>query len=329
MPSSSRCRALGFAVALLAVSASASRAQAQQQSQGFAVERFYPSAPGAGWFVMDALDMHGGLGGAMALTLGYARNPFHIGESAQNLAVVSDQAFADFGFAVTYSRFRLYLNVDMPLVITGVITGESCTVGGYSFTSPSVNPGANPDTLSDYRVGFDARILGRPSGRFRLGAGAQLIVPNGHRADYDSDGTFRAMGRVLFAGDGGRFSYAGQLGVHIRPLDDSPAPGTPRGSELLFGVAAGSRLSVGSRWALLLGPEVYGETAFQSFLGGTTTGIEGLLTGRLEATGEGPQLRVKLGAGGGIDPNFGAPELRILVALEIFTHHSDHGDDGK
>lgn len=324
MPNSSRCRALGFAVALLAVSTSASRAQAQSQSQGFAVERFYPSAPGAGWFVMDALGMHGGLGGAMALTLGYARNPFRISNGSQNLAVVSDQAFADFGFAVTYSRLRLYLNVDMPLVITG----ESGTIGGYSLAAPSVNPGANPDTLSDYRIGFDARIFGRPSGRFRLGAGAQLVVPNGHRADYDTDGTFRAMGRILFAGDVGRFSYAGQLGVHIRPLD-SPAPGTPRGSELLFGVAAGSRLSVGSRWALLLGPEVYGETAFRSFLGGSTTGIEGLLTGRLEGTGEGTQLRVKLGAGGGIDPNFGAPELRILVALEMFTHHSAHGNDGK
>lgn len=325
MPNSSQCRALGFAVALLAAGLSASRTQAQQQSPGFAVERFYPSAPGGGWFVMDTLGMHGGLGGAMALTLGYARNPFRIDSGSQNLAVVSDEAFADFGFAVTYSRLRLYLNVDMPLVITG----ESGTVGGYSFAAPSVNPGANPDTLSDYRIGFDARIFGQPCGRFRLGAGAQLIVPNGHRADYDADGTFRAMGRILFAGDMGHFSYAGQFGVHIRPLDDLPAPGTPRGSELLFGVAAGSRLSVGSRWALLLGPEVYGETAFRSFFGEDTTGIEGLLTGRLEGTGEGPQLRLKLGAGGGLDSNFGAPELRILVALEIFTHHSDHGNDDK
>jgi len=39
-----------------------------------------------------------------------------------------------------------------------------------------VNPGVDPDTLSDYRIGFDARILGQPGGRFRLGAGAQLII---------------------------------------------------------------------------------------------------------------------------------------------------------
>jgi len=33
-----------------------------------------PSAPGGGWFVMDTFDIHGGPGGALALTLGYARN---------------------------------------------------------------------------------------------------------------------------------------------------------------------------------------------------------------------------------------------------------------
>ena len=323
MPNSRRY--LGFAATLLAMGAPASRARAQPQAQGFALERFYPSAPGGGWFVMDALDMQGGLGGAMALTLGYARNPLRVSDGSQHLSVVSNEALADFGFAVTYSRFRLSLGMDMPLAVTG----GSGTVGGYSFAAPSVNPRTNPDTLSDYRIGFEARILGRSEGRFRLGASAQLVIPNGHRADYDTDGTFRAMGRLLFAGDVKSFSYAAQLGVHVRPLDDAPAPGTPRGSELLFGLAAGARLSRVGRWALLLGPEVYGETAFRSFFGETTTGIEGLLTGRLEGTGEGPQLRMKLGVGGGIDSSFGAPEWRILVALELFTRHSDRGSDGK
>src|ERR1700680_1247626 len=43
-------------------------AEAQQTPPGFAVERFSPSAAGAGWFVMDDLDMDGGLGGAVAGT---------------------------------------------------------------------------------------------------------------------------------------------------------------------------------------------------------------------------------------------------------------------
>jgi len=325
MPNSSRYRALGLVAVFLTVSLSASGAQAQQQAQGFAVERFYPSAAGAGWLVMDTLDMQGDLGGAMSLAFGYAHNPLRIKDGAQSLAVVSNEASGNFGFAVTYSRFRLSLNLDMPLAITG----ESGTVGGYSFSAPSVNPGSKPDTLSDYRIGFDARLLGQPGGRFRLGAGAQLIIPNGHRAEYDTDDTFRAMGRILFAGDAGRFTYAGQLGVHIRPLDDSPTPGSPRGSELLFGAAAGARVIASTRWALLFGPEVYGETALRSFFGETSTGIEGLFTGRLEGTGDGAQLRAKLGTGGGIHSNFGVPDFRVVVAIELFTRHSDHRSDGR
>ncbi len=198
-------RSSSVAAILLAGVTWATAAGAQQKAQGFGVERFYPSAPGAGWFVMDSLDMHGNLGGVMALTLGYAHDPWRVrsADGTRRLAVVSDEAFADFGFAVTYDRFRLYLNMDMPLAIEG----QSGTVGGVSYLAPTVDPGSSPDTLSDVRVGFDARILGDERSPFRLGAGAQLFVPNGNtcwkdttntdRCDYDTDGTYRAMGRVL------------------------------------------------------------------------------------------------------------------------------------
>jgi hypothetical protein len=310
----------------MAASSLASRAKAQQQPQGFAVERFYSSAPGGGWFVMDDLDMHGGLGGVMALTSGYAMKPLRVTDGSTHLAVVSDRAFVDFGFAVTYERWRLYLNMDAPLVTQG----ESGTVGGYQFAAPSLDLGTAPDTLTDARIGLDARILGSATSSFRLGLGAQLFVSNGNRfyydvnqqyhANYDTDGTYRAMGRVLVAGDAGMFTYAGHAGVHVRPLDDSPAPGSPQGSELLFGVAGGAKLPVfGNRpWALIVGPEIYGATAFRSFLQSTGTALEALLTGRLEETADdGPQLRFKLGTGGGINQHFGAPEWRLVVGVEL------------
>ena len=47
------------------------------------------------------------------------------------------------------------------------------------------------------------------------------------------------------------------------------------------------------------------------------TGFEGLLTGRLERTGDRPHLRFKLGIGHGIVQNFGAPEWRVLVGVEL------------
>ena len=313
----------------------ASPAQAQQKAQGFALDRFYPSAPSGGWFVMDDLSMRGGLGGALALTSGYAHDPLRVTDGVTHLAVVSSQETTGFGFAVTYDRWRLYLNLDMPIYGTG----QSGTVGNYTFTAPAVEPGLTPDELGDPRLGLDGRILGGPKDPFRLGFGAQLFAPNvrpscpdasTNRCDYNTDATWRAMLRVLFAGDVGRWSYAGQLGVHVRPLDDAPIPGSPRGSELLFGVAGGPRFPVGDGGTVLvIGPEIYGETAFESFLGKDTTGVEGLLTGRIEGTADdGGQVRVKLGAGAGLDQHFGAPEWRVVVGVELFDHGVDRDHDG-
>jgi hypothetical protein len=324
-----------FVTALLVVLAWAPCAEAQEPSQGFALERLYPSAPGGGWVVMDALDLRGGFGGGAAMSVGYAHNPLRVrsNDDSQHLTVVSDQAFADFGLALTYDRWRLYFNIDMPLVAGG----NDGTVSGQPFSAPhpvtgsggAIDLGTNPDTLSDARIGLDARFFGGAHSPLRLGAGAQLIVPNGNRSEYDTDGTYRAMGRALFAGDVGLFTYAGQVGVHLRPLDDSPVPGSPQGSELLFGVAGGAKLPVGGRGteALIVGPEIFGATAVRSFLGSTGTALEGLLTGRLEGTADdGPQLRLKLGTGAGLSQHFGAPEWRLVVAIEIFDHHKDRGD---
>ncbi|HEY8087544.1 MAG TPA: hypothetical protein VIF09_06865, partial [Polyangiaceae bacterium] len=164
-----------------------------------------------------------------------------------------------------------------------------------------------------------------PGDAFRLGLGAQLWIatPNEDPSEYLTDGALRAMGRVLFAGDVGRFSYAGQLGVHVRPVDDAPSPGAPQGSELLFGAAAGARLPVtpGGTTSVVVGPEVFGASAFRSLFGSRATEAEGLLSGRLERTGGGgPHLRLKLGTGAGLDPRFGAPEWRVVFGIEVFDH---------
>ena len=139
------------------------------------------------------------------------------------------------------------------------------------------------------------------------------------------------MGRVLFAGDLGLLSYAGQIGAHVRPLDQAPAPGGPHGSELLFGIAAGPRIPLPA-WrqvVLAVGPEVFGATAFASPFGSTDTAVEGLLSGRVEGTADdGAQMRVKVGVGAGLDARFGAPAWRAVVAVELFDHASDRDHDG-
>ncbi|HVV50198.1 MAG TPA: hypothetical protein VHO06_11100 [Polyangia bacterium] len=316
MSSSSRRRLLGLAL-VAALTAPAARAAAQQ-AQGFALDRFSPSPAGAGWFVMDDLDMWGGLGGALALTLGYARDPLRLEDGFQSLAVVSSEALGDFGFAATYDRWRVYLDLRLPLYLAG----ESGTIGGAMYAAPHLTLGSNPDTLADPRLGVEGRLYGAPGGPLRLGLSAELIAPNGERSDYDTDKTFRGMIRALVAGDLGRYRYAGQLGVHIRPLDEASVPGSPQGSELLFGGAAGATLGDLRDGALtvILGPELYGATAFHSPFGGTTTALEGLLAARLEGTApRGRQLRLRVGAGGGLHQDFGAPEWRVLVSVETFN----------
>jgi hypothetical protein len=308
--------ALGFA-AWLAATALASRAGSQQLAQGFAVERFYPSAPGGGWFVMDALDIRGGLGGALSVTGGYALKPLVVSDGAKSLAVVSDEAFTDFSVALTYVRWRVYFGLGVPLLIDG----QGGIVENRQFIPPSLNLGSNPDSVNDARVGLDARLFGGPTGPFRVGLGTQFFFPSGTQSNYDSDGTVRSMLRALVAGDVGRFGYAGQIGVHVRLLDDAPAPGSAQGSELLFGLAAGPRLALGrsGRTTVVVGPELYGETAFRAPFSSGGTGVEALLSGRLEGTREdGAGFRVRLGTGGGLSPHFGAPEWRIVFGVDLF-----------
>jgi len=186
MWSSKKLCSLAFADVLVAVSLWSLPAKAQQQPAGFAVERFYQSAPGGGWFIMDDLDISGRLGGVVSFSSGYARNPLVITgpDGKQKLAVVSEEAFLDVGAAVTHNRFRGYINFSMPLLLSGT----SGTLGPYQFTAPSVSFGNNPDTIADPRIGVDVRLLGEPGSVLRLGACAQLIIPSGSRANYVSDG---------------------------------------------------------------------------------------------------------------------------------------------
>jgi hypothetical protein len=192
---------------------------------------------------MDTLKIEGGWGGAALLTSGYEHNPLVVSQAAQHLSVVSDLASLGVAVAITYDRWRLSLDFDS--LVAGL--GHSGSVDGYQFAAPSVDLSSHPDNLTDVRVGFDARLFGEAGGAFRLGAGAQLYIPSGAQSDYDSDGTFRGMLRVLAAGDVGMFTYAAQLGVHIRPINEVPIPDAPRRSELLFGVGPPQMAIVGSQ----------------------------------------------------------------------------------
>ncbi len=287
---------------------------ARGQAQGFALERFLPAPSGAGWVLNDELRLEGGLGGAVSLQLGYAHHPLVLRDATgATLAVVAHQAFGTIGAAVAWKRFRLSVEFSGPIDLSGT----SGVVNGVDYAAPHVNLEDNPDGISDVRVGLDARVWGDVHGPFRVGVGVQLFIPSGQRESYTSDETWRGLGRVLLAGDVRWFSWAANVGVHLRPLDDGSTPNTPRGSELLGGFALGARLPVAGH-ELLVGPEVSAVTALKAAVAPDATGLEVLLGARWEQTVT-AQLawRLKLAGGVGAHAAFGVPEWRVVLGVEL------------
>ena len=310
--------------------------RAQVAAVGYTAERFYPSAPGNSWSVMDDLKLAGPLGGAVSLVTGYSHHPVRVSlpGNSQSLNVVSDQAFADVGLAILIDRFRFTLDIPNPLYGAGQSGNivqqpdwrlQNSQVRVFTFTAPSVDVAHYPDRVADVRLGVDSRIWGSIDGPLRLGFSAQLFVPSGERANYITDNTYRALLRVLYAGNWGILNHAGYVGVHLRPRDDSPtlsspSLGGPRGSELVFGLAAAPEapLSNGSLDRIGLGPEVFGESAWKSAFGKYTTALEALFSAHYAHTNShGAVFRLKAGVGCGLAAEFGAPTWRTVVGIEI------------
>ncbi|HEY1957419.1 MAG TPA: hypothetical protein VGH28_17490 [Polyangiaceae bacterium] len=253
---------------------------------GYMLERLDPAPAGSGWITLDALDMHGRFSGAASLTVSYARDPLP--------AIVSDEAFFDLGASITFDRFRFSLDLTSPVAIDG--------------PGANVDLARDPDVIWDPRFGFDVRLLGDATSPARLGSSVSILLPNGDPASFESDGTVRGIFQLLFAGDLPHFAYAARAGVHVRRFD--------AGDEFVFGAAAGARFGP-SAWSVVVGPEIFGQTALGDFFG-ARTGLEGLLSARLEHFApHRPGLRAKLGVGAGLDPNFGAPAWRLVVGVEL------------
>jgi hypothetical protein len=317
MPNSSRWWARlgpGLVVGVVLVAAPATSV-AQQPVQGFAVERYLGAAPRSTWLTANDLNVPERLGAETALTLGYARRPLRIERpGGAPLDLVAQQAFMEVALALSFHRVRLSAFLPSPLVLAG----DGGTSGGYAYTAPDVTLAHHPDTVSDVRVALDTVFVGAPGGPLRIGADAALFIPSSFRRNYLTDGSVRGLARLLAAGDVQTVHYAASLGVHLRALDDRSAPGTPRGSELMFGVAAAARLVDGKTGALFVGPELSGTSALRGFLAGEGTALEALFGASLTRARGGAMLfHLKLGVGAGLMPALGVPDWRAVASVGV------------
>jgi hypothetical protein len=267
----------------------------------------------------DDLRWPAALSGGVSLSLGYAHAPLSVDDGAGGaLAVVRHQTAADLAFSVGWDRLRAGLRFSSPVYVAG----DSGVAQGYRFTAPSANLEHDPDALSDVALSLDWRLLGEAQSPVRFAVGATAWVPSGERSGYATDGRWRGMVRLLAAGDQGSTTWAGYVGVQLRPLDEAPLPDSPRGSEGVFGVAANHRFALSalpSGASLAVGPELFGSTAIAAPFASAATALEALLAARLDATPyPGATLRFKLGAGAGLHARFGAPAWRAVLAVELF-----------
>ncbi len=291
-------------VSLLAVTTAAQA----QTVPGFSLDRFNPSDRGSDWFAGDSLDLRGNNRIAAGLVADYASNPLAVYTSGSSStlkgAVVSSQFFLHLG--ASYNLFDwLRIGLNLPVLLTTGGTQESLSTssGVQTYASPS---GAG---VGDVRLSVTVRLLGTYGDPFTLAVAGQVFFPSGSRSSYTSDGTVRFNPYLMGAGAIGPFVYSAQVGVGINPLS-ATYDNSSLGSSLLLSGTAGVRLLDNN---LVIGPEVYGSTAFNSAFKLQSSPLEGILGAHYLIN---HMIRVGLGGGPGFTRGFGAPQYRLLGMVE-------------
>ncbi len=278
---------------------------ARAQSQGFALDTFDPSERGSDWFSVESLDLRGNVRPAIGVVMDGAYRPLVIyaPDGTVRSSVVRNQIFANVGATlVLWDRLRLGFN--LPVAVFQ--DGHTGVLDGVTYSPPDT------PAVGDLRFGADVRLVGTYGQPFTLALGARVYVPTGERDNYTGDDAVRLDGRLEAAGDLGVFTYAARIGAQYRNLEDTLG-GSPIGSQVLFGAAAGFRAF---DHALTIGPEVYGATVVSNgatLFAKQSTPIDALLGAHLTFLRD---FRIGGGVGPGLTRGFGSPEVRWLASLE-------------
>jgi hypothetical protein len=281
----------------------AGRPARAQQTAGFAVDRFEPAAPGSTFLSLDGLDYEGHLRPAAGLVSAWGWKPLVVydGQSQQVSALVQQELVEHVqGAIVLWNRARADLDLPVPLAHTGTTT----VVGGQTYAAPEGG------AIGDLRLGASARLYAHPGGAFVGAIGAQLFLPTGATSAFSSDGGMRFWPQLLAAGRRDRLTWAGRLGVHIRPQHKCGCDLSP-GSELTAG--AGGTWRFVPRFAA--GAEMYLASAIAGgpFASRAGTSLELMLAGHFAIA---PRWNASLGVAPGLTDGAGTPVARIVAGVQ-------------
>lgn len=278
-------------LALLAVSR-----PADAQSAGYAVSPFDPSSPGSDWYTTESLDLRGNLLPRAGLLVDWTYAPLLVGGAYNTrVRVLTDQVTIHARSSlVVAERFRF--GVSSPLTVYE---------HGDAIQSPS-----HEQAPGDLRLDADARLFGTYGRPLRGAAGLELFAPMGRRDLFTSDGTFRLMPRLLFAGDTKAFAWAAKLGFHYRPFGGA-WEGRSLGSQITFALSAG--VQVNDRF--VIGPELHGAATVTGgdALDTRSVPVEALIGGRVRLAND---WQVGTAIGGRLTEADGTAKMRVLAVVE-------------
>jgi outer membrane protein OmpA-like peptidoglycan-associated protein len=295
--------ALSAMTAMIAVIAGARSSSAQTLVPGYAMNRYEPAEHGAHWFVADSLDLRGELRPSLGAVIDFAWHPQVFHDVGTTTPLVHHQTFLHLGGGLVFlDRFRFAL--ELPVVVDE--SGNDERTGDQLYLGP-----ARSSDVGDLRLSFDAMLHGKFGDAFRVGAGARMWAPTGHKDTYTSDGKPRFAPHVTIAGDVREIPISWSLTTEfvVRPHRDEAFADTPIGSGFVVRGAIGARLLDEH---LLVGPELLTWFDTTGGPGSHRVAPELMMGGHLEVG----QVRAGIGIGTGIGGASGTATVRMLASIE-------------
>ena len=316
LTSSGKC--IGLLGALLGTLCSVTPAEAQV-SNGFAVNRYEPTAAGEWSFWVDHPWYSSMRYLAAGITLNYAHNPLVFGR------VNSDGSFSQ-ATSVIEHQFLGHVDIAGSFLDRVMIAGTVPITFLERGTPAAGAAPANGVAAGDPRLGFWVRLFGQPyKSAVSLSLGAQAWIPlrsfgvtSGVALTSSDEGVLRVMPKLALSGYAKHILWSFNAGFLYRPAarigtgvtDD----GSTVGSELQLGAAVAyadmqRRFAIGPE--AILGTQVLGTDSTAPFTRNYTS-LELLLGGHYNISNK---VNVGLAGGIGLLRTPGTPDGRVLLRI--------------